>query len=378
MATHVQDEGLSIVYFISTLEQAGAQVGLVRLLTGLDPEVYDIDVIAVKRGEHSVDTKIPDDFSVTVLEDQQLFRSPVLPNLWGTIRDADIMVCSLYHCAVIGRLVGAVARVPVILTWAHSESFKNGLRKAVRLGTASLSEAILADSPAVYETFVNDYTVPTSRIRMVPIAGIDTDEYAPKNTRTPTGELHVGTLGRLVPEKNYGQVLKTAATLGKRDTDLRYIFNIGGTGPLEDKLRSLRDKWELDNVRFHGFIEDAPAFMNANDVYFQPSHQEGLCITVLEAMACGLPVVGSATGGIETSVEHGTTGYLADPVDTDEFSTYIERLSDFDRRQTFGTLGRKRVREQYSQRTLINAFEAVLEEFTESERPDRLSAAQTR
>jgi glycosyltransferase involved in cell wall biosynthesis len=149
--------------------------------------------------------------------------------------------------------------------------------------------------------------------------------------------------------------------LARRFTDTNVDFEIAGSGPLLEQCRQEVQDAEVDNITFRGFVDDLPAFLRNGDVYVQPSTSEGLCVTVPEAMACGLPVVGSAVGGIPESVVEGETGYLVDPHDVEGFESRIrELLEDAPQRDRFGRRGRDRVEERYSQRVLVGEFEQLL------------------
>jgi glycosyltransferase involved in cell wall biosynthesis len=119
----------------------------------------------------------------------------------------------------------------------------------------------------------------------------------------------------------------------------------------------------LTNVKLHGFVDDIPAFLENLDIYLQPSRWEGLCITVLEAMATGLPVVGSSVGGIRRNVEEGISGHLYEPNDIDGFVSGIETLSaDPDRRSEFGERGRRMVSNRFTRDVLVTEFEKAISE----------------
>ena len=350
----------SIVYFVSTLTTGGAQVGLVRLLSGLDLERYDVTVVTVLSKENDVIAELPDGVGLIDLEPLSLRRKPVA--LYRAVADADVLVCSMYHATLLGRVLGTIARVPVVVNWLHSERFAGRHRELAWRATAGLSELILADSPAVADALREEYGVPADRVRTIPIAGVDTAEFARTDVSSPSGELHVATVGSLIPPKRHDRVLETAAALRERNDETEFVFNVAGTGPLEAELCERRDALGLENVRFHGFVEDVPGFLNRNDVYFHTSAYEGLCIAALEAMACELPVVASPAGGLAHYVEHGASGYLVDDPDPGAFAASLERLADPERRRAFGRRGREIVDRDYSREALVTAFEDVLAE----------------
>jgi glycosyltransferase involved in cell wall biosynthesis len=141
--------------------------------------------------------------------------------------------------------------------------------------------------------------------------------------------------------------------------DDRFEFHVIGDGPLRDELCALASDHAPNSVTFHGERppDKIPSFLNKLDVYFQPSRREGLCITVIEAMACGLPVVGSNAGGISESVVHGETGLLASADDIDKHCEHLRTLGEDDAlRQQYGRASRLRVEECYSAEALREKF----------------------
>jgi glycosyltransferase involved in cell wall biosynthesis len=203
---------------------------------------------------------------------------------------------------------------------------------------------------------ISDLGLDHSLVHTVPIAGIDLEEYTPVTHHDST-EIIVGTIGRLSVPKNYTTVLDVA----ERFQGSNVNFMIAGNGELYEELQGQIDARGLSNVSLLGLVEDIPTFLMNLDIYFQPSLWEGLCITVLEAMAAGLPVVGSDVGGIGRNIEEGESGYLYDPNDVDGFVLGIERLrTDPDLRQQLGDCGREIVAESFTQEILVSEFEKAI------------------
>ncbi|MFC3958595.1 glycosyltransferase family 4 protein [Halovivax cerinus] len=372
----------SLVYFVSTLSAGGAQIGMSRLFAGLDRDLYDVTVVCAYRGTDDVRAAIPGWVTVRELESVAPWRRPLV--LSRTVASADVLVCSLFHATLVGRVLGRVHRVPVVVNWIHSERFSSRLRERAVVATNRLADRILADSPAVAEALVDDVGVDPDLVRTVPIAGVDTDEFVPAETdsegttdggprpaeaSTPTPRRHstarplrVATVGSLVPPKKHVRVLETARELEARAGAPTVRFTIAGTGELADRLRSQRDELGLDTVEFVGFVDDVASFLRRHDVYLHTSAYEGLCIAALEAMACGLPVVSTRVGGLAHYVEDGASGYLLDEPDPAAFADALEQFSDPDRRRAFGRRGREIVETSYSQTALVSTFVRVVEE----------------
>ena len=81
------------------------------------------------------------------------------------------------------------------------------------------------------------------------------------------------------------------------------------------------------NLKFLGFRSDVPEILKCADVFVLPSLREGLCFAGVEALASGIPVVGSNVKGVKDFIVDGETGYLSDPYDADMFAKKIELAS---------------------------------------------------
>jgi glycosyltransferase involved in cell wall biosynthesis len=215
-------------------------------------------------------------------------------------------------------------------------------------------DCILADSDAVSESVIDNHGVSKSKIQNVPIAGINTNVFSPRFDGSDSDKTLVATVGRLVEAKGYSELLEVAKTVNGK-----YEFDIVGDGPERERFESKAP----DNVQFKGRVDnkEIPSVLSSCDLYFQPSHNEGLCMTVIEAMACELPVVASAVGGITESVVPEETGFLCQPKDVECFSERIRQLgNDPELRTRMGRRGRERVKENYSAEALADAFRDTL------------------
>jgi glycosyltransferase involved in cell wall biosynthesis len=216
---------------------------------------------------------------------------------------------------------------------------------------------VLADSEAVEKMLVNELKIDESVVHTVPIAGINLSKYAGV-THRDTDNIRVGTVGRLTKEKNYEVVLDVAENL----LESGVTFDIAGNGEQYEKLQLMIKDRELTNVVLHGQVDDVPRFLSTLDIYFQPSLREGLCISVLEAMASRLPVVGSNVGGIKQNVDHQTSGFLHCPSDTKAYVSSIRTLAGNPHlRSRFGANGRRTVKQNFTRDHLVSAFISAIE-----------------
>lgn len=349
---------VEVVYIINTLEVGGAELGMCRLLESLDQDRYAVTVVPLRGESTALVPQIPSWVDVVLPRSNLLWDLQALRAFIDAARNADVIVGSLFYSATVAKIIGLLNRSATVATWRHSGVFTSRYRKTVFNWTQSLGDVVLADSNAVADVIRAENRVDPSTVHTVPIAGIDLNNYT-SVTHDATDTAVVGTLGRLTDAKNPTAVLNVAARLEESNIE----FKIAGDGDLYDELDAKIERRCLENVTLCGFIgvEGVPDFLSSLDVYFQPSRHEGLCITVLEAMASGLPIVGSDVGGIGRNVEHKTNGFLYEPHDIDGFSSGIERLAnDPDLRAKFGEQGRTTVDECFTRETLRSEFEHAL------------------
>ncbi|WP_159900219.1 glycosyltransferase family 4 protein [Salinirussus salinus] len=345
-------ENHQLTYFINTLDWGGAQTGMARLLSGLDKQIFDIKIVCFRIDDKEFLTQLPDHVDIVELNVKYKYQIASLAPLIRIFSNTDILICSMYHSSLVGTVLGKVMRIPVIFRWQHSTKIQNCIRQPVHRLTASLATKVLADCEESGFMLEEELGISEDDIEVLTLAGINPDSF-PEVSVTQNNVTKVGVVGRLQPEKNLGAVVDIASHFRAEN----YQFNIVGEGPegtfLEQKVS------KVDGVQLLGQRTQSELynFFQQTDIYIQPSLSEGLCITVLEAMASGLPVVASPVGGISKSVVDGETGYLIKPGNIEEYAKKIKKLSfDSELRRKMGKAGAKRVRNHYSHDLLAAKF----------------------
>jgi glycosyltransferase involved in cell wall biosynthesis len=134
-----------------------------------------------------------------------------------------------------------------------------------------------------------------------------------------------------------------------------------GDGPERSVIeRTVEELGLRSYVLLTGCQNDIPGFLAALDVFTLPSFDEGIPMTILEAMAAGLPVVATAVGGIPQVVMDGETGILVPPHSSDSIVTALSALYD-DRKlaSRMGTAGRRRVQERFDSGAMVDSYERL-------------------
>jgi len=194
------------------------------------------------------------------------------------------------------------------------------------------------------------------RVEVVRI-GVDTNRLRPSRNRI--GELpQVLSVGRLIEIKAFDDLIRACAVL--RDRGARFRCVIVGDGPHRGSLDALRRELRLEShVSFAGTVspEELGGYLDGSDLFALASTSEGIPVVLMEAMACGLPVVATRITGIPELVEDGVSGYLVRPRCPEDLASAMTRLLDSpDRGAGMGAKGRDRVVRLFDAKTNLDGL----------------------
>ncbi len=214
-------------------------------------------------------------------------------------------------------------------------------------------------SGAVRQVLIGD-KVPPERIRVVH-SGIDTGRF-PNIKENPlkaafgirNGAPVVGNIAHMVDHKGQKYLIDAIPLILEKRPDARFF--IVGDGPLMKRLSRRAQSLGLEGRLFlPGFKSNVAAFLDMFNVFVMPSVMEGLGTSVLDALACGKPVVATRTGGIPEMIEHGRTGLLVQPRDPGELANgVLDLICNPAKAARLGREGKKAVEKQFSVDAVID------------------------
>lgn len=157
----------------------------------------------------------------------------------------------------------------------------------------------------------------------------------------------VGVVAQMIERKGHRFLIEAIPAIVQKVPDTRFLFL--GKGPLEPELKQLCIDRSVDHlVRFSGFRDDLPRIMPNLDLLVHPALMEGLGVSLLQAAAAGVPIVGSRAGGIPEIVRHGENGYLVQPGSVEGLERFcVELLEDPEKGPSFGTSGKQIVLDSF-------------------------------
>jgi glycosyltransferase involved in cell wall biosynthesis len=276
---------------------------------------------------------------------------------WRTIQIActlvktcsiDVLHAHMSNAHTTAALVGKLTGKPVLAS-LHARQLAMGDLEIHRLTGTHLCAVCR-------QTYLHALSLGVNPAQMHVVRnGVDAARFCPAPPgRTLQAELGlppdtplVGFVGRLAPEKG-PEVFLRAAWLLRQSVPAAH-FVMAGTGPLLDAVRTLASTLALEpRVHLLGMRDDMPAVYNSLDLLMLTSYSEAMPLVVLEAMACGVPVVATAVGGVPELVEHDRTGYLARENDYEGLAMWARALlARPHERLAFGANARASVLEDY-------------------------------
>lgn len=200
------------------------------------------------------------------------------------------------------------------------------------------------------------------RIRTI-LNGMELPE--PDRHAPPGPGFAIGSAGRLVPVKDYFLMAEIAWRMREFGPDIR--FELAGDGPLFDDLRSrITNRGLADRFVLKGMVRDILGFYRGLDVYLNTSVHEGIPMSVLEAMALGIPPVVPRVGGLPEMITDGVEGFLVDGRDPEPFvRRCLELFRDCGLRRRMGLAARQRVVERFSVARMVDGYMDVYRQLME-------------
>ena len=232
----------------------------------------------------------------------------------------------------------------------------------------SLPDMFLCVSGKVDEVLA-EYGIPERQRRIVysavDAARLDVPPASRESLDVPDGVPLLVSAGALVGHKDHETLAKAMALVVAEKPEAMLV--IAGEGKLRPRIESLIQELGLiANVRLLGHRDDAPAVIRAADIYVSSSWSEGLGTSVLEGLACGVPIVATVAGGIPEMIRNGETGYLVPNRDPDALAkALLEALNDMNGARKMAARGPGFVAENFSVERMvadtIRAYEDLLD-----------------
>jgi glycosyltransferase EpsD len=274
-------------------------------------------------------------------------RSPYsMKNIKAYKQLVEIMKSENYdavHChspigGVLARLAAKSVGISPVIYTAHGFHFYKGAPLINWLVYYPVEKFLSRYTDVLITINQEDYSrtqkFNAKKVIYVPGIGVDTNKFSEASVNKDKKREELGisddtivllSVGEMIKRKNHETAIKALAKVDRQNV----IYLICGRGELEGCLKGLAKNLGIeDRVQFLGFRNDISDICAASDIFVFPSYQEGLPVSVMEAMAAGLPIVCSSIRGNTDLIKNGKGGYLVDSEDVNGFATNIEKIID--------------------------------------------------
>ncbi len=358
--------GRRIDWLISQLEiLGGAEKMVLACVPRLRAAGWNIKVITLTSGRESIaelrETGVPvtDLHLGTISKSMNISR---MFRMWAKDRP-NLVHTHLYHAGIIGRIACKFFGISPVVVHQHGpELNRTRLRSFLDRSTSNWVTRYIASCQAVSQTMQEREAIPASKIEVIYNGVESVQRYQRTKPAGWPGKEEFPTLvyaGRLSPEKGLLSLIQALGIVDKSAFEFQCL--ILGEGPTLEAITQEIERTDLKNKIFlTGNRSDIRAWLPHCDIFVLPSIWEGASMALLEAMAAGLPIVATATGGTPELVEDGISGILVPPADPTALAdALIQLLGSVELREKMGKAGYKLVNENFQIENTVDRISAL-------------------
>ena len=374
------DAVVHVAHVVHRFAVGGMENGLVNLVNRLDPQRYRHTIIALT-DVTEFRSRITASNVELVAMDKRPGKDPrAYLRLMSFLRHARPAIVHTRNIGTldavfVARLAGVRVRVHGEHGWdMHDLQGRSRKYRFLRRICAPFVQRFIAVSVDLAEWLHESTGIARGRITHI-VNGVDCERFQPRSQDRsnltsgldiPADAIVVGTVGRLEAVKGHEQLLRAWPLVERRLAAAGRAARllIVGDGSLRNTLEALaRELGIAERVIFTGMRTDIPQLLQAMDVFVLPSLNEGISNTLLEAMACGVPVVANRVGGNPELIDDRVTGLLVDAGDNQRMAEAIATLVLDDKlRATMAAAARQRAVAEFSLETMVQRYDDLYRE----------------
>ncbi len=356
-----------IAHVVFRFDYGGLENGVVNIINGTSGEQMRHVVIALTEATGFAE-RLREEVAVYSIRKKPGKDFGAYIRLYKLLRD---LKPDIVHTRNIGTMdcavVAFLARVPVRLHgehgWdTHDPEGKSGKYRWMRRVLYRFIHRAVTVSRDLQHWLTGVVGIPESKVQHI-YNGVDTRRFCPEisDEQRPETDVVIGSVTRFSPIKHPLNLVESFIEL-RRDSEEGRLVMIGD-GDLHDKAVARLQEAGLDKAAWlPGSRDDIPQRLREMDIFVLGSLREGISNTILEAMASGLPIVATDTGGNAELIEDGVNGMLVPPDDCRALAKAIGiYLHDADRRRRHGRASRDRVVSRFSVEAMINNYKQLYE-----------------
>lgn len=329
---------------IPNLALAGAEVMLENLVMALIKDGYELGVVSLFNEQSAITKRLhSQDVPVRYMNKRRGLDLKMISSLYKLFINEKPDVIHTHRYAMQYVIPAAVlARVPIRVHTIHNVADKEvgKLQRKLHWYFFEFLKVIpVAISPLVKNTVIEEYGFSENKIPMI-YNGIDLKKCLIKEQYQHENVLKIINVGRFTEQKNQIGLIESFKIVNEKAPNT--VLQLIGEGELEKELRHKVKELELENVvEFLGLQPNIYQYLYQADIFVLPSSWEGMPITIIEAMATGLPIVATKVGGVPDMVEEGITGLLVEKNINQVAEALLKLVYDSKLREKIGNEAKK-------------------------------------
>jgi L-malate glycosyltransferase len=367
---------IRILHIVHSLGYGGMESRIARLAKGLPRDTHEVEVLSFKAASTGK-LELAEGIAHRLFPIPSGLHPLLLLRLALAVRRGryDIVHTHNWSSMFYGVLAAALARNPVIVHGEHglNRADLGGIpwkRLMAQKALARVADWIVPVNGVIAAHVRRAWNLGEARLTVIP-NGVDLTRFTPAGPASAPGagrkapeDYVLGMIGRLDDVKDIGCALRAlsllkesgAGSAGKAGKSLRLI--LVGEGPLRETLQAQAAALGIaDRVEFAGARSDVDAWYPRFDLYLNTSVYEGMCNTILEAMACGLPVAASRVPGNAAWLREGENARFFEAGDAQGLADLIARLrDDAAEGEAMGRRNRARAEAEFDNQGFIDAY----------------------
>jgi len=360
---------IRLMHIVLSLNIGGLERVVINLLKGLDPEIYTQILCCLEEPGALIHEVNRLGVKTISLKKGKGIDYLLLAKLAKVIRQEKIDIIHSHNPTpyFYGVLSGKLAGVPVIIHTRHGRNTPKSKREIyLRRFLSCMTDRIVAVSNDSMDAAINREKIPSRKVVTI-FNGIDIERYRPNidvvSKKKELGILDsdqvIGIVARLSSEKDHSTLLDAFRIVLGNKKNIKLV--IVGDGNLRGELQQKAQAISVgENTVFLGERHDVPDLLAVFDLFVLSSLTEGISLTLLEAMAAGLPVVATDVGGNAEVVMDSRTGLIVPPADPRSMANAILKIiRNSSMAKQMGILGRERVSEKFSTSAMVRKYDEI-------------------
>ncbi len=347
---------IPLVLILEEINIGGTQRQMLELSRHLDKTLFAPEIWTLRAGDDFL--AMAQKYAIPVHQlrsDARLTPLPAIKALWHELgkRRPPIIHLHTTFPNVWGRLLGRLRNIPVIVGSIRS---KRNVHKQKERYTWRLTHTHICNAASLEQDLLHE-GLPHERLFMIP-NGIDIHHFMPASGGLNAAP-HIINVGRLVKEKNQATLLKAFAMVLQKVPAAH--LHMVGEGGLRQELENIAQNLDItQNITFHGASNQVKELLQQARIFALSSIDEGTPNAILEAMACGLPIVSTNVDGIPAMLRHEEHGFLVNPYEAENMAKYLLKILETPQlAEELGANARKHAEENYSLELMARRHEAV-------------------